>query len=286
MATAIETPAREPGPVVEMRPGRGGLSVAALREAWQFREVLFAFAVRYVRIKYKQAVVGIGWAVIQPVLAAAIFALVLGRYAGVGSDGEPYLLFALAGMVLWTFFSTAGTTAVDSLVVDQGLLRKVFFPRELIPLGAVLAGVVDLAPGIGVLLVAALLYGATPALSWILILLPVLIAVVSLSALALALSSINVYYRDVRYAMPFVFQVGLFATPIVYPLEAIPHPWDEVYGIANPMAGAIDAMRDIAVKGAWPDPLVTGGALAWATVGLVAGYAFFKFVERGFSDRV
>ncbi len=285
--TAIETPAaRPPKPVVEVRPGRGGLSVAALREAWAFREVLLAFAVRYIKVKYKQAAVGVGWAVIQPVLAAGIFALVLGRYAHVGSDGAPYLLFALAGMVLWTYFSSAGTTAVDSLVVDQGLLRKVFFPREVIPLGAVVAGLVDLAPGIAVLLVVALLYGVTPALSWILIPVPVLIVVLALSALALALSSINVYYRDVRYAMPFVFQVGLFATPIVYPLGAIPEPWDVVWGIANPMAGAIEAMRDIVVQGDWPDPLITAGALAWATIGLVIAYAFFKFVERGFADRV
>ena len=288
MATTITQPqtAAPPKPLVELRGGRGGVSRATLREAWAFREVLLAFAVRFIKVKYKQAAVGIGWAVLQPVLAAAIFALVLGRYAHVSSEGVPYLLFALAGMVLWTYFSTAGTTAVDSLVVDQALLRKVFFPRELIPLGAVVAGLVDLAPSLVLLIVVALLYGVTPAVSWVVLLVPVLIVTLSLSALSLALSALNVYYRDVRYAVPFIFQLGLFASPVVYPLQVIPSPWDRVYGIVNPVAGAIDAMRDIVVHGHWPDAVVTLGALGWSCVALVIGYFFFKRLERGFADRV
>jgi lipopolysaccharide transport system permease protein len=273
-------------PVLDVTGGRGRLSRESLRELWIFREVLWAFAVRQVKVKYKQAAVGIGWAVLQPVVSAALFALFLGRFAGVASEGVPYLLFALAGMVPWMYFSSAGGSAMESLIADQALLRKVYFPREVLPLAAVLAGLVDLAPGLATLAVAAALYGIAPSLAWFALPLPILILIVAAGALGLGLSGLNVYYRDVRYALPFVLQLGLIVSPVVYSLSAIPEQWQSTYAILNPIAGAIDGVRRIVTHQEWPDMGITFGALAWSAFLLLLAYALFKRLERGFSDRV
>jgi lipopolysaccharide transport system permease protein len=242
--------------------------------------------VRHVKVKYKQAAVGVGWAVLQPVVAAAFFALFLGRLVNVPSEGAPYLLFALAGMVMWLYFAGAAGAASESLISEQALVRKVYFPRELLPLGAIAAAVVDFAPALVTLGVVAALYGVTPAASWIAIPVVVLLLVLFAAAFGLGLSAINVYYRDVRYALPFILQVGLFASPVVYPLGVVPPAWREFYAVLNPVAAAIDGLRRIVVHGAWPDALITTGAFAWTLVLLAGGYALFKRVERGFSDRI
>jgi ABC-type polysaccharide/polyol phosphate export permease len=273
-------------PVLDVTGGRGRLSRESLRELWIFREVLWAFALRQIKVKYKQAAVGIGWAVLQPVVSAALFALFFGRFAGVASEGVPYLLFALAGMVAWTYFSSSGGTAMESLITDQALLRKVYFPREVLPLSAVVAGLIDLVPGLLTLLVVAGLYGIAPSIAWIALPLPILILILAASALGVGLSGLNVYYRDVRYALPFVLQLGLIVTPVVYSLDAIPEQWQTVYGILNPVAGAIDAIRRIVTHQEWPDLAITGGAIAWSALLLLLAYALFKRLERGFSDRV
>jgi ABC-type polysaccharide/polyol phosphate export permease len=273
--------------VREIAPERRSLSFANLEELWEFREVLWAFAVRAVKVKYKQAVIGVGWALLQPVLAALLFALIFGHLAKVPTkSGTPYLLFALAGMTCWTYVNTAISTASESMVIDQTLLRKVYFPREVIPLGAVGAALVDFGPALIVLFFVAGLYGEAPALSWIL--LPVLLlTLVAVSAsVGLVLGGLNVYYRDVRYAVPFVLQIGLFASAVVYPLSLLGHPWATVFGIANPVAGTIDGMRHVVAQGTWPNAAVTAGALGWALFLLVAGYALFERIERGMGDRV
>jgi lipopolysaccharide transport system permease protein len=277
---------RHEKPMLEVSGGPGGISRESLHELWIFREVLYAFLVRQVKVKYKQAAIGIGWAVIQPVIAAALFALFLGKLSNVGSEGAPYLLFALAGMAAWTYFSGAAGGAMESLISDQALLRKVYFPREVLPLAAVGAGLVDFLSALGTLLVAALLYGLMPAVPWLVLPLPVLLLAVSAAALGLGLSGINVYYRDVRYALPFVLQLGLFASPIVYPLSAVPGTWRTVYAILNPVAAAIDALRRIVIHQTWPDFSVTFAALGWALLLALGGYVLFKRLERGFSDRV
>jgi lipopolysaccharide transport system permease protein len=239
-----------------------------------------------VKVKYKQAAIGIGWAVIQPVAAASVFAVFLGRYAGIASEGVPYLLFALAGMVAWTYFSTAAGTAMESLVTDQALLRRVYFPREVLPLAYVAAALVDFLPALATLVIAALFYGVVPGVAWLAIPLPVVVLVVTAAAVGVGLSGVNVYYRDVRYALPFVLQLGLFASPVVYSLQAVPGSWRDVYAIANPVAAAVDGLRRTVVHGTWPDWLLTVGALAWSLTLLVLAYTLFKRLERGFSDRV
>jgi lipopolysaccharide transport system permease protein len=272
-------------PLVELRGGPGGINVAALGELWAFREVLWAFVVRFVKVKYKQAFVGIGWAIIQPVAAALVLAFVLGRLADVPSEGVPYLLFALAGMVGWTYFSTAAGTAMESLVDDRELLRKVYFPRETLPLGAVGAGLVDLGPGLLTLFVFAAAYGELPTLAWLALLLPLVLLVLSAAALGLAFAGLNVYYRDIRYAMPYVLQLGLFLSPVLYPARLIDEPWRTVYEIVNPVAAALDGLRTIVARGDWPDWGVTFAALGWAIMLVLAGYAILKRLERGFADR-
>jgi lipopolysaccharide transport system permease protein len=272
--------------VVEVSGGPGGVSVDGLRELWAFREVLWAFAVRAFKIKYKQAAIGVSWAIVQPVLTAAIFAVVLGQYAGVPSDGSPYLLFALTGMVLWSYVATVMTTASQSVVDNQTLLRKVFFPREVLPFGYALAALVDLGAALAVELVFLLAYGKFPTVSWIAVVLPISIAIISVTAVSVAFAALNVYYRDVRFLVPFLLQLGLFASAVIYPLSVLPSSWRDLYAVLNPVAGAIGGMRTILVHGDWPNWGVTLGALAWSLVLFVGSYALFKRLERSFADRV
>jgi ABC-type polysaccharide/polyol phosphate export permease len=277
---------RESPPMMEVQGGPGHLSREAFGELWLFREVLWAFILRHIKVKYKQAGMGVGWAVLQPLLAACLFALFVGRLAHIPSEGVAYLLFALAGMVAWSYFSTAVGSAMESLVTDQALLRKVYFPREILPVAAAAAALVDLGVGLTTLAVVGLFYGVPPAASWLLIPLPVLLLVVFAAAVGIGLSAINVYYRDVRYALPFLLQLGLFVSPVVFPLGLIPQGWRGIYAIVNPVAAAIEGLRQIFLHHALPDIGVTIGALVWATGALLLTYALFKRLERGFSDRV
>jgi lipopolysaccharide transport system permease protein len=273
-------------PILVVRGGRGRASLDSLRENWEFREVFRSFIIRRVKVRYKQASVGIGWAVLQPMLAAAIFAVFFGHLAKVPSDGVPYLLFALAGTVVWAYFSSAASLAMESLVIDQGLLKKVYFPREILPLSAVIAGLLDLAAGTLTLIVVAGFYGIGPAISWIALPIPMLIVVATCAAFSLCASAINTYYRDARHAMPFILQLILYLSPVLYPLSLVPEEWRLPYSILNPLAGSIDAFRQIVLHGEWPDAAITVGALAASLVYTAIAYLAFKRVERGFTDRV
>jgi lipopolysaccharide transport system permease protein len=277
---------RKQKPVLEVVGGHGRPSREALRELWHFRDVMSAFAVRQIKVRYKQAAIGIAWAIVQPVGAAVVFALFLGHLSRLSSEGAPYLLFALAGMVAWTYFSNATGQAIDSLVSNQSLLRKVYFPREVLPFAAVLTALVDLLPGLGTLIVAGAAYGVSPSLPWLAMPLVILLLLVAATAFSLPLSAVNVYYRDVRYALPFILQLGLFASPVVYSLDVVPERWREAYAILNPVAAAIEGFREIFVHRSWPDFSITLAALGWSLVALGLGYAFFKRIERGISDRV
>src|SRR3954470_1482614 len=271
---------------LEIEGGRGRLSYESLRELWAFRGVLWAFVVRQVKVRYKQAAIGIGWAVLQPVLAAALFALFLGRFAGVDSEGVPYLLFAIGGLAPWTFFSAATGTASDSLVANGLLVRKIYFPREVLPFSSIGAAGLDLGCSLATLAVAAGLYGIAPSLPWVAIPLVVLTLVLFSAAVGTALSAVNVYYRDVRYALPFILQLMLFASPVVYSLSVVPSKWRTAYAILNPAAAAIDSTRRIFVHQEWPHFVPLLGAMAWSAVLLWGAYTLFKRLERGFSDRM
>jgi ABC-type polysaccharide/polyol phosphate export permease len=189
-------------------------------------------------------------------------------------------------MVGWSYFSSAAATASESLVTNQALLRKIYFPREVLPLSAAAAGVLDLLLALVVLVLATFAYGIGPAVSWIALPLPFALLVIVCAAVGTGLSAVNVYYRDVRYALPFVLQLGLFASPIAYSLSVVPESWRSAYAILNPIAAAADALRRIVVHGRWPDVPVLLLSLTWSTFLLLCAYAFFKRLEAGFADRV
>jgi lipopolysaccharide transport system permease protein len=276
----------QPLPLVEVRGGPARLDRATLRELAAFREVFWAFVVRTVKIKYKQATVGIGWAVLQPLLAAAVFSLVLGQFAKVPRDGVIAPVFFLCGMVPWTYFSAATGTAMESVIKDASLVRKVYFPREILPLSAVIAALVDLAPGLVILAIVAALYGYPPGVEWLAMPLPILLLIATAVAASLLPAALNVYYRDVRLALPFFLQVGLFASAVVYPLSAVPEPWRAVWGIANPVVTAVDSVRRIVAHGSWPQPEMLAAAFAWSVLLIAFSYWGFKRMERSFADRV
>jgi lipopolysaccharide transport system permease protein len=273
-------------PVFEIRGGPGGLSRDSIVELWAFREVLWAFIVQQIKVKYKQAAVGIGWAVVQPVLSASLFTIFIGRLARVPSEGVPYLLFALAGMAGWTFFSTASSSAMESLVANQAVLRKVYFPREILPFAAVCAALLDAAVAIATLAVAAAFLGSFPGPTWLALPVPILLLVMSATGIGLGVAAVNVYYRDVRYALPFILQLGLIASPVIYPPSIVPMPWRTAYEILNPVAAAIDGIRATVVHRAWPNWGITFGALLWSGILVLFAYWLFKRFERSFADRV
>jgi lipopolysaccharide transport system permease protein len=254
-----------------------------LAEVWRHRELLLFMAWRDIQLRYRQTALGVAWAVLQPLLTAVVFAVFFGRLGGIPSDGLPYPLFALAGLVPWQLFAFALLQSSTSLVDNQNILRKVYFPRVIVPIASVGAGVLDFLVSFLLLAAAMAGYGISP--SWrVLALAPlVLLALVTALGVGLWLATLNVRYRDVRYTVPFLAQLWLFATPVAYPASIVPERWRPVLGL-NPMAGVVEGFR-WALLGAGQ---VSGGLLAVSgTVScllLVSGLLYFRRMERGFAD--
>ena len=269
--------------VVTIRPPSGvGLG---LRELFQHRELLFFLAWRDIKVRYKQTVLGAAWALLQPVATMIVFSLVFGRLAQLPSDGVPYPVFTMAALVPWTFFATAMSGASGSLVANSGLLTKVYFPRLTIPIATVLGTALDFLFAFLLLLSLALYFHFPPTLR--LLAVPALFSVAFAAALGLGLwlSALNVQFRDVRYAVPFLLQMWMFATPIVYPSSLIREPWRTVSGL-NPMAGVVEGFR-WAVLGMNNSPgnIVLMSA-STTLVLLVTGAFYFRYMEKSFSDMV
>jgi homopolymeric O-antigen transport system permease protein len=267
--------------VTRVEPRRGWHALA-LGELWSHRELLYFFAWRDVKVRYKQTVLGAGWVIMQPLIMMVLFSVFFGHLAKIPSNGVPYPAFALAAVVPWTFFSTALTQSANSLVMTPDLVTKVFFPRLTLPLASVLAGLVDLTVALIFLVGVALLYGVGPGVE--ILLLPALIALAVLAALGIGLwlSSLNVEYRDVRYALPFLVQSLLFLTPIVYPASLVPEPWRTVQGI-NPMAGVVEGFRWALLGTPFPGTLLLVSSLS-ALALVVTGLVYFRRVEGQFAD--
>jgi lipopolysaccharide transport system permease protein len=259
---------------------------SALRELWNFRGGLLAFAERDVRVKYKQAALGIGWAVVQPLAFMAIFVFAFGHAAKIPGGGAPYAAFTLSALVPWTFLQNAVTFGAQALLTDAALLRKVYFPREVPVLGAVLAGVIDLGIGLALFCVLGPIVGASVSPTWILA--PLLAVPLALLAggVGLALASLNVYYRDFRYALPFVLQLWLFGSPVAYPLTVVPEQWRNLYVALNPAAGILDGFREVLALGELPNPATFGISAVGCLVVAWVGYRLFKRFEPGFADVV
>ena len=253
------------------------------RELWKFRELLYFFAWRDIKVRYKQTIMGVLWAIIQPLFSMVIFSLFFGRLANVPSDGVPYPIFSYTGLVPWIFFANALAQASNSLVVNANMIKKIYFPRLALPIAAVLAGVIDFILAFIVLLGIMLFYRMVPTVNVIWLPFFSLLALVTSLGVSLWLSAINVQFRDVRYTIPFIIQSWLFLTPIAYPSSSIPEPWRTIYGL-NPMAGVVEGFR-WALLGTdtapGPMTMVSAGV---ALVLFISGAFYFRRMEQSFAD--
>lgn len=272
-------------PVVKVSADDGGTR-AGLRNLWQRRELLYFLTIRDIKLRYKQTALGIAWAVIQPLVTMVIFTLFFGRFVGVSSDGMPYSVFAYAGLLLWTFLSNAINTSSNSLVGNINLITKVYFPRVIIPSASVLAGLMDFAIGSVALIGLGIYYHASLTLSWSILLAPFFVLLTVLLALGVGmwLAGLNVKYRDVRHALPFVIQIWMFLSPVIYPSTVVPQKWRWVL-LLNPLTGIIEGFR-ACLFGRPINWLAT--SIAAAITFLVLAYANYSFrrTERGFADYI
>jgi lipopolysaccharide transport system permease protein len=256
------------------------------RELWAFREVILAFAERNIRVKYKQAVLGVLWAVLQPLIFLGIFMIVFGRMGNISGGATSYPAFALAALVPWFFVQTAVTFGAQALLMDSALLRKVYFPREAPVIGAVLSAGLDFAVGFVLLLVLEPLLGGH--LSWnLLMAVPLwLVLAVLTTGVSLILGALNVYYRDFRFVLPVVLQLWMFGSPVAYPLSAVHAEWRGAYVLLNPAAGVLDGFRRALAEGRLPDLGLLGLSTAVSCLVAWFGYWLFKRMEPGFADVV
>jgi len=255
------------------------------RELWEYRELLYFLIWRDVKVRYKQTALGAAWAVIQPFFMMVVFSLFFGRLAKVSSDGIPYPVFTFCALLPWQLFANALTESSNSLVGNQNLITKVYFPRLVVPISAVLGGLVDFVIAFVILLGMMLYYGIVP--GWAIVTLPgfILLAVMTALGVGLWLSALNVQYRDVRYTIGFLVQLWLFLTPVAYPSSIVPEKWRPLYGL-NPMAGVVEGFR-WALLGKSQPP----GAMLWVSVAVVililfGGLYYFRRMEQQFADIV
>jgi lipopolysaccharide transport system permease protein len=271
-----------PVPSFRIEPARGWIAVG-FRELWQYRELLYFLIWRDIKVRYKQTALGAGWAIIQPFFMMVVFSLFFGRLAKVPSDGIPYPVFTFCALLPWQLFAHALTESSNSLVGSQNLITKVYFPRLVIPIAAVLGGLIDFAIAFVILLLMMLYYRIVPGLA--ILTLPAFLALALVTALAVGLwlSALNVQYRDIRYTMNFLVQFWLFITPVAYPSSLIPEKYRALYGL-NPMAGVVEGFR-WALLGKTEPP----GALLWVSVTVVVlllfgGLYYFRRMEQEFAD--
>jgi len=255
------------------------------RDLWRRRGLLLSLALKEIQVRYRQALLGVAWALVQPLALMAVTTLVFHRFLDVSSGALPYPVFVFVGLVPWTYFHTAVSGAVPSLVSNAELVRKIYFPREALPLAHVLTALVDLAAGIVLALVLALGWGAP--ITGYLLLAPLLLAVLVAAAAELALlgSAVNVYFRDVKHALPLLLQVLFFATPVVYPLDAVPASWRPAFGL-NPLTAVVEGLRRVLCEGRAPDAGLTALGAAVSLVALAAAWAAFSRAARRFADVV
>jgi lipopolysaccharide transport system permease protein len=267
-----------------IRPSDRRLPRVDLRELWGYRELTLMLAVRDLQLRYRQTLFGVAWAVLQPLAAMAIFSLVFGSLAGVPSDGVPYPVFVLAALTVWSFLSSAVSTAAETLVEHRDLITKVWFPRMLAPTAAVLATCVDLLIAVGLLVPIMAAYRIEPPIQVLTLPLWLIGAVFLAMAVSLWLSAANVLYRDVRYALGFLLQLWLFISPVVFSSSLVQGAWRYVFAL-NPAAGIIDGVRWALFGAPAPGPELAVSVVALAVL-LVAGALYFRSVERYFADAI
>jgi lipopolysaccharide transport system permease protein len=271
-------------PTVLIQPSRGLFNLG-LTAVWEFRELLYFLVWRDVKVRYKQTIIGGAWAILQPLLTMAIFTLIFGHFAKIPSDGLPYSIFTYTALLPWNYFSQSISRSASSLVGDSNLLRKVYFPRLVIPLAAVTAPLIDFLVSFLVLLVMMVWFGI--ALRWTMLAFPFFLLLAAMTALAVGLwlSPLNVRYRDIGHTIPFLTQFWLFASPVAYPLSLVPDKWRLLYGL-NPMTGVIEGFRWALLGKEAPAFGVIAVSAVMVLVLLLSGIVFFKRMERTFADVV
>jgi lipopolysaccharide transport system permease protein len=267
-----------------LEPGRGWPRLAP-GEIWRHRELLGFFIWRDVTVRYKQTLLGVGWALVQPLATLAVFSIVFGRLAHLASDGVPYPAFCLAGLLPWMLFASGVTTAANSLVGNVNLLTKVYFPRLLLPLSNVIGALVDFSVSLAVALVVFCCYGITPNVRLVLLPLPLLLVLTTAAGTGFWLAALNARYRDVRHALPFLVQLWMYGTPIVYSLAIVPAPWRLAVAI-NPLVTAVEAFRHILLGTGGPSLSLIAISTCSAVALLLSGMAIFRLAERSVADTI
>ncbi|MBN8624471.1 MAG: ABC transporter permease [Planctomycetes bacterium] len=256
------------------------------KQLWRHRALLWTLTWRDIKVRYRQTVLGAIWAVLQPLTTMAIFTVVFGRLAQMSSDGVPYPIFVFMGLLPWLFVSQGLNVASNSLVGNAGLITKVYFPRLIIPTASILSSLVDFGISFGVLVCLMAWYGLVPSLSWLLLPMPLALAVVTSLGVGIWLSALNVKFRDVRLTIPFLTQIWMFSSPIIFPTSLIEPKWRTLYGL-NPMVGIIEGFRwSLIPRGVAPDLGSIVMSTVVALVLLATGVLFFRRVERNFADLI
>jgi lipopolysaccharide transport system permease protein len=278
-AAAPATPERRS---TDIRPAKGWASLN-LAELWRARELLYYLVLRELKLRYKQAAIGVGWAIIQPIFAVLIFTLIFGHFAKMPTGGTPYALFAFCAVLPWTYFAEAVRRSSMGLVSDAELIRKVYFPRLIVPLAMVTTPLADFAAGLVVLMGLFAWYGVAP--TPYIVLLPVFLLVAFGLALSIGLwlGPLSVRYRDVIHTLPFLVQVWLYASPVAYPITIVPERWRLLYSL-NPMVGVIEGFRWALLGAAQPDFRAMAISVGVIAVSLALGLLYFRRMERSFAD--
>jgi lipopolysaccharide transport system permease protein len=280
----IPTSTSSAASTLRIAPSRGWVSLK-LGELWEYRELLYFLIWRDIKVRYKQTVLGAAWAIIQPLFTMVVFSLFFGQLGKMPSDGIPYPIFTFAALVPWTFFANGLGQSSNSLVGSSNLITKVYFPRLVVPLAAVLSGIVDFLIAFLVLLGMMFFFGIVPTLNVVWLPLFFLLALMTSLGVGLWFAALNVEFRDVRYVITFVTQLWLFATPIAYPSSMLPEPWRTIYGL-NPMAGVVEGFRwALLGTNSAPGPIIAVSSTV-AVLILVSGAFYFRRMERTFADFV
>lgn len=266
-----------------IQPLRGWIALD-LREIWRYRELLFFFIWRDIKVRYKQTLLGASWAILQPVFTMIVFSIFFGRLAKIPSDGIPYPIFSYAGLLPWTFFAAGLANGANSLVRDANLVKRVYFPRLITPISAVVGGLPDFLLAFLVLIAMMIYYGLFPTLASV-IWLPIslLLALTTALGVGLWLAALNALYRDIRYIVPFLTQFWMYATPVVYPSSLLEEPWRTLYGL-NPMVSVVEGFRWALLGQSEPRLSMFALSLITSLILLVSGAYFFRRMEPQFAD--
>lgn len=274
---------KEDVPIINIRPMNGWVPID-LKEIWEYRELLQTFVVRDIKVRYKQTALGAAWAVIQPLFMMVVFTLFFGKLAKIPSEGIPYPIFSYAALLPWTLFSEGLTRSTGSMISNAGIMTKVYFPRLILPISGVVSPLVDFAIAFVILLGMMLYFGFYPTVNIIWLPAFILLALATSLGVGLWLSALNVQYRDFQYTVPFLIQIWLFASPVVYPSSLLPEPYRMIYGL-NPMAGVIEGFRWALLGTSPPSSLIAVSVVVVIAI-LISGAFYFRRMEKTFADVV